>query len=221
MGMKKSIGYIVLLFVLLFLFVFKDFLSSYLIKKDFNLEKSIVLDNDYQNLKREYEALLETSELNLPFLEKGIVSKVVLHDPYVFFDEITILKGKEEGISEQDIIVNEKGYVGRIKTVLGHTSQVELLTNKNTTLSVKIQNSYGILKVENNQLIVRDITSKEEIQENTTVYTSSFTNIPEEIPIGKVIEVDSSSLEQKIIVEPFVDFNNLNYVYIRKSVSYE
>ena len=221
MGMKKSLEYMVFACILLFLFVGKDILCPYLSKKDFNLEKSIVLDTAYQNLKREYEDLLKTNDLDFPFLKEGIVSKVIVHDPYMFFEEMTILKGKKQGIKEQDVIVNELGYVGRVKTVLENSSQIELLTSSNTILSVKVENSYGILKKEGEKLVIGDITSKEEIQKDAIVYTSSFTNIPGEIPVGKVTEIFSNTLEQKIIVEPFVDFNNLNYVLIRKSVSYE
>ena len=221
MGMKKSLGYIIFAFILLFLFVGKDILCSYLSKKDFNLEKSIVLDTEYQNLKREYEDLLRTNDLDLPFLNEGIVSKVIVHDPYVFFEEMTILKGKKQGIKEQDVVVNELGYVGRVKTVLENSSQVELLTSPNMVLSVKVENSYGILKREGEKLVIGDITSKEEIQKEAIVYTSSFTNIPGEIPVGKVTEILSNTLEQKIVVEPLVDFNDVNYVFVRKSVSYE
>ena len=221
MGMKKSLGYIILAFILLFLFVGKDILCSYLSKKDFNLEKNIVLDTEYQNLKKEYEELLKINDLDIPYIKEGIVSKVIIHDPYLFFEEMTILKGKKEGIKEQDVIVNESGYVGRVKTVLENSSQIELLTSSNTILSVKVGNSYGILKKEGEKLVIGDITSKEEIKKDTIVYTSSFTNIPSEIPVGKVSEILSNTLEQKIVIEPFVDFNNINYVFVRKSISYE
>ncbi len=219
--MKKSIGYIVLAGILLFVFVFKDVFCSYIIKKDFNLEKNIILDTDYQNLKQEYDELLKVNNLNLPFVVEGEISKVILHDPYIFFEEITILKGSKQGIKKDDVIVNELGYVGKVTNVLENTSQIKLLTSTNTLLSVKVKNSYGILKKEGEKLVISDIISKETIEKDTVVYTSSFTNVPGEIPVGKVTEVLSNNLEQKIVVEPFVDFNNLNYVVIRKSVSYE
>ena len=219
--MKKSIGYIVLAGILLFVFVFKDVFCSYIIKKDFNLEKNIILDTDYQNLKQEYDELLKVNNLNLPFVVEGEISKVILHDPYIFFEEITILKRSKQRIKKDDVIVNELGYVGKVTNVLENTSQIKLLTSTNTLLSVKVKNSYGILKKEGEKLVISDITSKETIEKDTVVYTSSFTNVPGEIPVGKVTEVLSNNLEQKIVVEPFVDFNNLNYVVIRKSVSYE
>ena len=219
--MKKNIGYVILFFVLLLGIFFKDFFYSIWIQKDFNLEKNIVLESDYQNLKREYEELLQTNNLKVSFLSDGIISKVILHDPCIFFEEITILKEKEEGIKEQDVILNEEGFVGTVSEVSSHSSQVSLLTNAQTKISVKVQNSYGILKTKEGNLFITDITSKEEIKKDAIVYTSSFTNIPGDIPIGKVTEVSTSSLNQEILVEPFVNFENLNYVVIKKGLSYE
>ena len=219
--MKKNIGYGILFFVLLLGILFKDFFYSIWIQKDFNLEKKIVLESDYQNLKREYEELLQANNLNVSFLEEGITSKVILHDPCIFFEEITILKGSEEGIKEEDVVVNERGLIGIISKVASHSSQVILLTNAKTQISVKVQNSYGILQTKEGNLFITDITSKEEILKDAIVYTSSFTSIPGDIPIGKVSSVSTSSLNQEIIVEPFVDFGNLNYVVIKKGLSYE
>ena len=219
--MKKNIGYGILFFVLLLGILFKDFFYSIWIQKDFNLEKKIVLESDYQNLKREYEELLQANNLNVAFLEEGITSKVILHDPCVFFEEITILKGSEEGINEQDVVVNEQGLVGIVSKVASHSSQVILLTSAKTQISVKVQNSYGILQTKEGNLFITDITSKEEILKDAIVYTSSFTSIPGDIPIGKVSSFSTSSLNQEIIVEQVVDFGNLNYVVIKKGLSYE
>ena len=219
--MKKNIGYGILFFVLLLGILFKDFFYSIWIQKDFNLEKKIVLESDYQNLKREYEELLQANNLNVAFLEEGITSKVILHDPCIFFEEITILKGSEEGIKEEDVVVNERGLIGIISKVASHSSQVILLTNAKTQISVKVQNNYEILQTKEGNLFITDITSKEEILKDAIVYTSSFTSIPGDIPIGKVSSVSTSSLNQEILVEPFVDFGNLNYVVIKKGLSYE
>ena len=122
--MKKNIGYGILFFVLLLGILFKDFFYSIWIQKDFNLEKKIVLESDYQNLKREYEELLQANNLNVAFLEEGITSKVILHDPCIFFEEITILKGSEEGINEQDVVVNEQGLVGIVSKDTTTTTKV-------------------------------------------------------------------------------------------------
>ena len=212
--MKKGFWYI------FFFFFGKDIVYSLWVKTDWNLEKNIVLDSEYERLKKEYTLLLEKTNLEVPFLEEGIVSKVVVHDPYIFFDKITILKGKNDGIEVGDAVLNEMGLIGKVSLVFDNYSEVELITSE-ITYSVRIQNSYGILKQKDGKLQVEDITSKEEIKKEEIVYTSSFTDIPGDIPIGKVVEVNSSSISQTIVIEPLVDFQNFNYVWIRKRVIYE
>lgn len=219
--MKKNGIIIFLFFLFLFFFLGKDWVYSLWIQKDFNLAKSIVLESDYQNLKQEYEALLEYHELESPFLQEGITSKVILHDPYYFFEEITILKGSEEGITKGDAVLNEEGLVGIVSKVSKSSSAVKLLTHPETSISVRVENSYGILKMSEGRLIVSDMTNQTPILTDSIVYTSSFTSIPGDIPIGTVKEVLNSTLEQTLVIDPFVDFSKLNYVSIRKSVTNE
>ena len=52
------------------------------------------------------------------------------------------------------------------------------------------------------------------------VYTSSFSVIGLELPVGTVTEVESNGIEQKVKVQTAVDIPNLNYVLIRKKNSH-
>lgn len=219
--MKKYTWYIILFFVFLMLFYGKDSLYSFLISRDDFLETTVVLESDYQKLKSEYDALVQANALWNTTTDEFITTKVVIRDPYVFMDEITILKGSEQGITIGDVVMNQDGYIGKIVTTEKNSSQVELLTNKNTELSVRIGNSYGILKRENEELLVSDIISKETIEEGMTVYTSNYTDIPGDIVVGVVSEVKKNALEQVLKVTPSVDFQNLNYVFVRKKVTYD
>ena len=56
--MKKHQSFIILFFAFLFLAVGFDLFLSFAIKKDNNLTTKIILESDYENLKREYEGLL-------------------------------------------------------------------------------------------------------------------------------------------------------------------
>jgi len=219
--MKRKIIYLLCFFFLLFLPVGKDLLCSYFIQKDFNLENKIITETDYENLKNDYNELLEKMNLWTPLEENTITSKVILHDPYTFFDKITILKGKMDGIEVNDIVMDETSYIGKVKKVNEHSSEVELFTNSNIKLSVRILNSYGILEKEGLDLVVKNITSKEEIKEGEIVYTSKFSDIPLEIPLAKVKKINKTSIEQKLVIEPLIKIEKLNYVLIKKGNSYD
>ncbi|HIR74570.1 TPA: rod shape-determining protein MreC [Candidatus Ventrenecus avicola] len=219
--MKKYTWYLVLFLTFLLLIYVKDLVFVAILSQADFLETTVVLESDYNELKNDYDGLLSKNNLWDPTSTEFITSKVLVHDPLAFMDEITILKGSEQGLNVGDVIVNQDGYVGRITSTKENSSQVELLMNKNTQISVKVGSSYGILKSENNILQVVDITSKEAMTEGMIVYTSNYTDIPGDIVIGTVSEVASNALEQTLTVTPSVDFNSLDYVFVRHKVVYD
>ena len=219
--MKKKWFYIFLLVSLPLFFFLKELFYAYLIKKDFNLAKSVVLDAEYERMKENYLELLDLYALEDDFLKTGIVSKVIIHDPYTFFDKVTILKGDKEGIKKGDVVVNEKGLVGKVSQVFPSYSEVTLLNSDATMYSVKVQNSYGMLQKEGDKMVIKDITSKEEIQTGSLVYTSDFTDIPGNILVGKVSEVLKEEITQKVYVSLAINVHDLNYVLVRGRATYE
>lgn len=219
--MKKNLKYPIFVLFLLFFFYGSDIFYSILILKDNNLNENTVTLNEYQALKKEYDTLLEQNDLFTTEEENKMISKVILRNPLEFFDTITILKGKEENVEVGDIVYNEIGYIGQVKKVFNHSSEVELIFHKNTTLSVKINNSYGILQRENEKLVVKNITSKEEFKEGDIVVTSDFSNIPGNIPVAKVVSVSKLSVEQVLEVTPLVSLKDINYVLLKRKINYD
>lgn len=162
-----------------------------------------------KELESKYEALLE--EQNISFNRKVIGCKVIERDIYNFFDEIVINKGSSDGILEGMAVINSKGLVGIVKKVKEHISYIELITSGNLSFSVKVNNSYGILKNGH----ITNIVDYGEIEENTPIYTSGLTKISEGILVGNVRKVylDKYDLE-KIIDVDILPLNELNFVFV-------
>ena len=218
--MNKKLIILSILFCFLMIYFLKDPLIALLFKNDFNLETKICNDEEnYQKLKKEYDQLLEYKTKT----NENIISKVIIHDPLEFFSTITIIKGKEDGIKVGDLVINELGLVGIISKVNNHTSLVNLLFNKDTRIAVHIGEVDGLLESENGQLIIKNITRKDDIKEGSEVTTSNYSLIETGLLIGKVKEINEikENLSYEIIVEPSVNFNDLNYVSIRKNDNYE
>ncbi len=217
--MKKYTLFIISCFLFLLVYFELDIIYSLFFRTHPNLNESYCLSSDYQNTKAQYEEL--SSKLELWHEENQIVSKVVLHDPYLFFDQVTILKGREENINIGDVVYDEVGYIGKIIETRRHSSIVELVTSSNTKMPVKVQNSYGVLQKEKDGLVVKNITSKEEITVGSIIETSEFSSITKKIPVAEVEEVYSTGVEQILKVKPLINVNNLNYCLIESSVSYD
>ena len=102
--MKKYSLYLILFFTFLFLYFGIDLVYCYLIKKDSILSEEIILKSDYNALNEKYTTLLNSHDL-WEGKKDFITSKVVSRDPYNL-DEITILKGSEDGVKIGDTIIN-------------------------------------------------------------------------------------------------------------------
>ncbi len=167
------------------------------------------IENDYNNLLKSNNFKLE-SNLNL------IISKVMFRDVYEYKDILKIYKGSNDAIKKGMAVIGEKGLVGIIEKVESEYSDVRLITNKNSNISVKINDCYGILKFRNNLLIVSDLNNYDNIKVGDLIFTSGLGNITGDLYVGKVKEIrlNNTQIEKNIIVELDYNIDNLNYLYI-------
>ena len=208
---KKEITTIVFLIVF---FVIIDFLVLPKKNETYNLISNSIMDMREQNLNKKEKELETAYELDDYLEYKLEYSKVLFKDIYRLKDKITIYKGKNNKIKKENLVVNNEGLVGIISKVNNNSSEVNLLYNENISLSVKINESYGILKSKDNNLIIEGIDNKANIEIGDLVTTSDISIYPEDIIVGKVSEItyDKYEIEQILTVLPVVDFNNINYV---------
>lgn len=214
--MKKSFWKYHTLLSVFFLILFSDNIN-YLIKiinKNFDFTNIDEYLN--QNLLEENKELRKYLDIKESQYPNNIITKVKYNNIYEFKNELIVYKGSKDNIKKGQLIVNDKGLVGVISKVNKETSKAKLITNKESKISVKINNSYGILEFKNNQLIVNNLESNANIHINDNIYTSGITNIPGNIYIGKVKQIKKSklNLEQIAIVEMAVNLNELSYVVI-------
>ena len=196
--MIKKNAFIIALLIIYILFLAKDHILGF-VDNTSNLTSRVFNDKlDYY--KKEYESMQEL--LNIPYADYPVIySRVILRDIYAFYDEIVIGKGSSDGVKKQDLVINELGVIGIVKDVNKHSSIVELLTNSDLELSVKINNSYGILGSSDKEIIVKNIKLDQEITVGDDVYTSGLTKIPGDIYIGKVKEIKKDNLELEYIIK--------------------
>lgn len=212
---KKYKDYIILLIVFL-LIIFGSNINAFLRSFDNNLNSNNINNNYCTSLENDYNELLKindfkiTSELNL------VVSKVMLRDIYEFSDTLTIYKGTNAGIKEGNAVITDKGLIGVVSKVNKESSVVELITNKSSNISVRIGSSYGILNMQDNFLIVSDLSMYDDVFIGEEVYTSGIGNLPGDIYIGNVIDIKANNTEiEKILeVSPVVDLSMINYVMV-------
>ena len=203
---KKYYDYILLLFVFL-LFIFSSNINRFLTAINPNLDNSKIVVDYNKYLKDELDSIRIINDIKIDDNLDLIVSRVKYRNVYEYSDTLTIFKGFK----------NNDGLIGVISKSYEYYSVVTLLTNKDTNISVKINDAVGVLKCVDGKLVVSDINNYGVLEENDLVYTSGLGNLPANIYIGKVksVSLNNTEIEKVILVDINDRLEKLDYVFVR------
>ena len=194
-------------------FIFKDSIYNLFDNKELNF--NYLKENELNYYKEEYENLLKIHNMNLEN-NNYILSKIIYRDIYDFYNQMLINKGSNDNIKKGDVVVSENSLVGVISKVNKNSSYVNLLYNKDLKVSVKINDTYGILESINNKLYVTNVVSESNINIGDVIYTSGLTSITGSIPVGIVnnISTTKDKLSMIIEVDEISNLKDINYVVV-------
>ena len=207
--MKNIIKNTILVLILIVLILFKDYLYMLFDKKEYDF--NFIKEKELEYYKNEYEKIINIKNDN-----NYLISRIIYRNVYNFYNEITISKGENYNINEGDYVLSNDSLIGIVSEVENNSSKVSLLYNNKIQLSVKINDTYGILISDDNKLYVKNIIGDSIIDENDNIYTSGLTDIIPNILIGKVKKITTSKdkLERVVEVETISDIKKLDYVMI-------
>lgn len=132
----------------------------------------------------------------------------------------TINKGTAEGVKEGMCCITDGGLVGIVIGASDHYAVVQLLLNRDTRVSSRVQRSRvdGILVWEGETtLSLKNVPKSYDIQAGDIVLTSSYSaRYPANIVIGRITQVadENQSLFRHVVVEPAVNFATLEQVFV-------
>lgn len=213
---KKYYDYILLLFVFL-LFIFSSNINRFLTAINPNLDNSKIVVDYNKYLKDELDSIRIINDIKIDDNLDLIVSRVKYRNVYEYSDTLTIFKGFKNNVFKGDVVLNNDGLIGVISKSYEYYSVVTLLTNKDTNISVKINDAVGVLKCVDGKLVVSDINNYGVLEENDFVYTSGLGNLPVNIYIGKVksVSLNNTEIEKVILVDINDRLEKLDYVFVR------
>ena len=215
---KKYKDYILLLIIFL-LFIFSESINRFLIAINPNLDtKNIELNYD-KYLKDELDNIKKINNIEFNDDLDLQVSRVKYRNVYEYSDTLTIYKGFKNNVFVNDVVLNNDGLIGIVTKTYDYYSIVTLITNKNSNISVKINDAIGILKTINNTLVVTNINNYEKVNVDDEIYTSGLGNLPDNIYIGKVKSINLNNTEIEKVVEVNINdrLEKLDYLFIRSN----
>ena len=149
-----------------------------------------------------------------------LAASVIGLDPSPFVRSISIGAGSDRGLTYGMPVVSEAGLVGRIVEVNATFSRVQLITDPQAAVSVRLQASRAdglVVAQTNGELQVEQISHEVAVTQGELVLTSGLGGVfPPDLPVGRIVSVRTRDFElfQQAVLEPAVDFEGLEIVLV-------
>jgi rod shape-determining protein MreC len=155
-------------------------------------------------------------------------AEVIARDPSQWFGTITINRGYLDGVAREAPVITERGLVGLVTTVSPNSSQIILITDPRIAVSAMVLRSRdpGIVGLDGivesysrdpSFLKMSNLPPDTNIQSGDVIVTSGLGGVfPKGIFIGTVkgIADEPFTLVMSVVIEPRVNFNRLEEVFI-------
>ncbi|HZK54125.1 MAG TPA: rod shape-determining protein MreC [Desulfosporosinus sp.] len=205
------------------------------------LKKVDQLTGDNLKLKEEVLAGMRYKELDEGQFRNPTIAKyekvgasVINRNPTSWSRTLTLNRGSKDGVAANDPVIGALGLIGKVISVSPTTSEVLLILDGEGQVSALVRSStgngtFGIVKgtyertsrlnSEGNlqMLFKRD----DNVNAGDLVLTAGIGGVyPHDIPIGKVVDIklDSAGLLKTAYIQPLVNFDTIEEVYIVKMV---
>jgi len=149
-----------------------------------------------------------------------ITAAVIGRDISPFLHYVIINRGSDDDLRRGMPVVSSQGLVGRVAAVTADGARVQLITDPDTAINVRIQPSgaEGLLQGSiTGDITIEAIPQNAKIQTGDLVLTSGLGgNYPPDMLIGQISGVRQRPVElfQTASVEPVVDFSELEIVLV-------
>ena len=172
----------------------------------------------------EGERLAKLFQLNEKSGYQTVVARVIARDPSMWFDSVTIDKGRWSGVDVNMPVITPGGIVGRIVSTSPWSSQVMLITDEKSGAGAVVgqfgeSSALGSIKGlgENGLLEMRYVSGMEKVQLGDTVRTTGQDAIyPPGYDVGQIVEVrpGSATQAQVIHIRPGAGLDRLKEVAV-------
>jgi rod shape-determining protein MreC len=160
---------------------------------------------------------------------RPVAAHVIGSDPSLWYDQITVDAGSDQGVQANQPVIGQGGLVGLVTDVTPGDSIVTLITDHTIMVAAQVQDGVvgdvGVLQssIGNpTELVLSDLPHQANIQYGQLVVTAGFRSgnlaswYPPDIPIGTVSNANQVTLASsgQVQVSPIVDLRHLDVVQI-------
>ncbi|PYQ48259.1 MAG: rod shape-determining protein MreC [Acidobacteria bacterium] len=178
-----------------------------------------------QDQLREAERLREIADVKptLPF--ETVVAQVIATEGVPWFHNVTLSRGRDDGVSLNAPVISTTGVVGRVVAVGPHAAKVQLLLDHESGLGVRIERSRitavvsgqaGFADQVGNLLAMKYVPVLADVSVGDVVVTSGLDRMfPKGLMVGRVQSARSGGgLFKEILVAPSARFERLEELMV-------
>ena len=180
-----------------------------------NLENQVFKVHHDENIR--YREFLNFKKRdNHSFLGADVISKGVSAN----MSSILINRGDKDNININDPVLTSRGIVGKVTSISQNSAEVQLISDVNFRLSVKIvpDDVEGILRwIRDDICEINELKKISDIKIGDVVLTSNLSiYFPPNLPVGEVISIyeKSDSSNRIVRMKLFSDLSTINQLFI-------
>jgi len=180
-----------------------------------SLENQVLKVHETENI-RYREFLNFKRRESLDFVGADVISKGVTAN----MSSIIINRGSNDGVSKNLPVLSSNGVIGKITAVSSSTSEVQLISDVNFRLSVKIapDEVEGIMRwIREDICEIAELKKISDIEIGDIVLTSNLSiYFPPNLPVGKVVSIfeKSDSSNRIVTMKLFSDLSTINQLFV-------
>lgn len=185
-----------------------------------------IIENELNTLREENERL--KSLLNYTDITENytyVTATVIGKSQGIWFSEFTVNAGRNDGVAENQAVVNSQGLVGRVSSVSANTCKVTAIIDSTSDVSVMVERTRdygfarGILNTDADETLeLYYLPSGYDLVPGDNILTSGIGGVfPKGISVGTVTEVsraNEDTEDRNAVIQPAVDFLRLEEVMI-------
>lgn len=177
------------------------------------------LQDELQELKSQNQQLKQMAAYSSTVKTKGLLAHVILRSADNWWQQVTIGRGKADGVAIDHIVVGIGGIVGRVVSVSPHTSRVLLVSDPNSRIGAIIgrTRNMGILSgTRADRAVLQFFDKRPDVKKGDIVSTSAVSQLfPTGLAVGRVVEINlNKSPAPEAIVEFTAPLGYLEWVTV-------
>ncbi len=170
--------------------------------------------NIAKQLQAENESLRHLANLKEPAALTYVSARVVGGSGHLYSRAVTLDSGADDGITRYQAVLTHEGLVGRIKDTGKESAQVIAITDINSRIPVVAESSRdkAILTGDNSPYpVLRYLPEETGVHVGERIITASDGGVfPAGLVVGEVKAIEGNTIR----IEPYVDFDRMEYVRV-------